>query len=585
MRILLVATAFNGLCQRLHRELNLSDHLVSVETFRNDEHLIESVTLFSPDIILCPYLKERIPTCIWEKYLCLIVHPGIAGDRGPSSLDWAVSRDVSHWGVTLIQAAEQMDAGDIWGTAGFPMREGSKASIYRREVTRCAVKLVMETVKKIQSGGFRPTPLNYDDPDILGTEMPLMRQQERRIDWNGDTTADIVRKISLSDSFPGVLDHFLQEPVYLYGAKAADRQMPAGKPGDIVSCANGALCLATVDGAVWIRIARRKYGPDNCRIKLPAAQVLSSVLETGGKKPGSLKIDNDAFNDIRSMEYKGVGYLYFDFYNGAMNTDQCRRLQKALRNLKRRPVSVIVLMGGEDFWSNGINLNSIEAAGNQAQYAWDNINAMNDLVREIIDSPRHLMIAAVRCNAGAGGAIMPLACDSVILRDGVVLNPHYGLMGLYGSEYWTYLLPRRVGEGQAEVIMRECMPMLAREALMSGIADDLFDEDWSTYHDSLQRYAEDLAARPKSIKAFLKEKRSRMKADGKIRHLEQYRKEELKHMYESFFDMNSDFHIQRHRFVHKLPSPAPHCRLAIHRPQETGEWNWVSGKEQVLQAG
>ena len=33
----------------------------------------------------------------------------------------------------------------------------------------------------------------------------------------------------------------------------------------------------------------------------------------------------------------------------------------------------------------------------------------------------------------------------VIARDGVVLNPHYETMGLYGSESWTYVLPRRVG--------------------------------------------------------------------------------------------------------------------------------------------
>jgi putative two-component system hydrogenase maturation factor HypX/HoxX len=33
------------------------------------------------------------------------------------------------------------------------------------------------------------------------------------------------------------------------------------------------------------------------------------------------------------------------------------------------------------------------------------------------------------------------------VRDGVMLNPHYKNMGnLYGSEYWTYLLPRRVGD-------------------------------------------------------------------------------------------------------------------------------------------
>ena len=39
-----------------------------------------------------------------------------------------------------------------------------------------------------------------------------------------------------------------------------------------------------------------------------------------------------------------------------------------------------------------------------------------------------------------------LAADHVSAREDVVLNPYYQHMGgLHGSEYWTYLLPRRVG--------------------------------------------------------------------------------------------------------------------------------------------
>ena len=41
--------------------------------------------------------------------------------------------------------------------------------------------------------------------------------------------------------------------------------------------------------------------------------------------------------------------------------------------------------------------------------------------------------------------MLALAADQVWCRAGAVLNPHYRLMGLHGSEYWTYTLPRRVG--------------------------------------------------------------------------------------------------------------------------------------------
>ena len=52
-------------------------------------------------------------------------------------------------------------------------------------------------------------------------------------------------------------------------------------------------------------------------------------------------------------------------------------------------------------------------------------------------------------NAGAGGVMLALGAHRVVLRDRVVLNPHYRTKVLFGPEYRTYVLPRRVGEDTA----------------------------------------------------------------------------------------------------------------------------------------
>ena len=51
------------------------------------------------------------------------------------------------------------------------------------------------------------------------------------------------------------------------------------------------------------------------------------------------------WREIACEERDGVGYLDFDFYNGAMSTDQCHRLLDAYRDAVRRPTRVIVLRG------------------------------------------------------------------------------------------------------------------------------------------------------------------------------------------------------------------------------------------------
>ena len=88
----------------------------------------------------------------------------------------------------------------------------------------------------------------------------------------------------------------------------------------------------------------------------------------------------------------------------------------------------------------------IEAAASPADESWRNINAMDDLTLTLIAGHRTASWSR-RCRAMPA----PAACSwrwpptSVWARRGVVLNPHYKNMGnLYGSEYWTYLLPRRL---------------------------------------------------------------------------------------------------------------------------------------------
>src|SRR5579885_1581334 len=130
-------------------------------------------------------------------------------------------------------------------------------------------------------------------------------------------------------------------------------------------------------------------------------------------------LDHKTFRDITYQEKEDAGYIAFDFYNGAMSTDQCRRLREAFLFARTRPTKVIVLLGGRDFFANGIHLNVIEAAADPAHESWRNINAIDDLVHEILTTMSHLVIAGLRGNAGAGGAMLALAADHVYARNGV----------------------------------------------------------------------------------------------------------------------------------------------------------------------
>lgn len=218
-----------------------------------------------------------------------------------------------------------------------------------------------------------------------------------------------------------------------------------------------------------------------------------------------------------------------------MHTKQCKKLQQAIAEAKTKDTKALVLMGGHDFWSNGIHLNTIEHADNPAMESWHNINSIDDVVLEIINTPNKLVISAMQGNAGAGGVILGLAADYVFARNGIVLNPHYKNMGnLYGSEYWTYLLPKRVGAEKTERIVNDCLPMGTKEAVSIDMIDNSFGDTLDEFNNLVKKQVELLIDSSEYVELLENKTRKRLE-DESIKPLTLYRQEELEEMKRNFF--------------------------------------------------
>jgi putative two-component system hydrogenase maturation factor HypX/HoxX len=181
----------------------------------------EAVELAGPDLVIAPFLKRGIAEGVWRQVPCFIVHPGIRGDRGPSSLDWAILDAETSCGVTVLQAEAEMDAGPVWASCELPMRDAAKSSLYRDEVAEAAVVAVLEAVDRFAKGGFTPERVAPAAAGVRGRQRPTMSQADRAIDWSSDTTARVLAKIRSGDGNPGVRDRLFDRIVHLYNAKAA----------------------------------------------------------------------------------------------------------------------------------------------------------------------------------------------------------------------------------------------------------------------------------------------------------------------------------------------------------------------------
>jgi putative two-component system protein, hydrogenase maturation factor HypX/HoxX len=206
----------------------------------------------------------------------------------------------------------------------------------------------------------------------------------------------------------------------------------------------------------------------------------------------------------------------------------------------------------------------IQAADDPAAESWRNINAIDDLVHAILTNTGQLTVAALAGNAAAGGLMLALAADQVWCRAGAVLNPHYRLMGLHGSEYWTYTLPRRVGAREAARLTRACLPVTPASALRSGLVDHVIADDAAGFRAQVVALAEQLARSPQ-YPALLTAKARQLAAAEKQRPLAAYRAAELAIMGRNFSDPSEPYARLRRAFVYKeKPSHTP-PHLARHR--------------------
>ncbi len=548
MRILLLCSTFNSLSQRLFVDLTEAGHRVAVEIDANERLTLDAVERGRPDVLVAPFLRRAIPASVLAKLPCLVVHPGPPGDGGPNALDHAILDRVPRWGVTVLRATEDLDGGPVLAHRAFAMRRAPKSDIYRTEVTEGAVAALFEALDKLAHGeaGVAPASTIWRDK---------VTDEARAVDFARDGADDIIRRVRSADGMPGVRADVAGLSLRIFDAHAEG--VLSGKPGDILARREGAVCIAAKDGAVWIGHGKalRGDGPER-----PFKQDMATLLadRIAGLPVCAMPHPADTpsaatWQDICYREEGAVGRLSFDFYNGGMTTAQARRLAAALDHARNRPTQVLVLDGGSQVWSNGIDLMAIEAARDPAQASWDTINAIDDVALAILTMTGKVTMAALGGNAGAGGVFLALACDEVIARDGVILNPHYKNMGnLYGSEYWTYVLPRRCGEAGTKAVMAARLPVGVAQAQRMGLVDSVGPADRAAFRLHIAGHATASADDP-GLASRLGEKAERRTADEAAKPLAACRTEELARMRLNFFGFDPSYHVARYNFIAKVP--------------------------------
>lgn len=76
----------------------------------------------------------------------------------------------------MVEAHEEMDAGDIWDSREFLLLNKRKSSVYNKEVSDYGLDALLSSTENFFSGQFKPESLDYSNPKIKGRLRPAFKK-------------------------------------------------------------------------------------------------------------------------------------------------------------------------------------------------------------------------------------------------------------------------------------------------------------------------------------------------------------------------------------------------------------------------
>jgi methionyl-tRNA formyltransferase len=266
--VLRVAAQEKGL--RLHQFKSLK----APEALRARQDAAADIGIMAFVLQFAPQEFVRVP-----KHGTIQYHPSLLPKyRGPSSINWPITRGEKETGLTIFRPTDGLDEGAVILQKRTPIGENDTlGSVYFDRLFPMGVQAMLEAADLVAAGKHREVVQD----ELQASYEGWFREAEARIHWanHADTIHNLIRGC---DPAPGAWTTLNGVKLQLFDSrKELVRTFGAvkGKIGEVVELAEGRLVITAQGGR--IHAGKAKLGDGK---KLAAADLVA----TGALKPGQL---------------------------------------------------------------------------------------------------------------------------------------------------------------------------------------------------------------------------------------------------------------------------------------------------------
>lgn len=183
------------------KEMALKHHLTvfQPEQLKNSSEL-EELMQMEADIIVTAAYGQKLPTELLNQpeFGAVNVHASLLPKyRGGAPIHYAIWQGQEETGVTIMQMAEEMDAGAIYKQVSLPIKDQNDVGVLFEKLAIIGRELLLDTLPRI----FDHQLQAYEQVAEQVTYAPTIKKEEEELNWQ-ESAKEIDRHIRAFRPFP-----------------------------------------------------------------------------------------------------------------------------------------------------------------------------------------------------------------------------------------------------------------------------------------------------------------------------------------------------------------------------------------------
>lgn len=215
-----------------------------------EPHVAQELLALRPDVFVVASYGKLIPNNLLEipKYR-LNVHPSLLPKyRGSAPIHWPILNGDKETGVTIIDIAEKLDAGDIYFQEKIALDPRTDAAELTSELARFSYGILKKVLAQVQEGKLRGVPQNAAEATLA----PQLSKSDGAVSFTDMTAEAIDRKVRGLQPWPGAFCFIRTDRVALLKTDLTEGKA-AEQPGALLAIEkDGSIQVATKAGILKI---------------------------------------------------------------------------------------------------------------------------------------------------------------------------------------------------------------------------------------------------------------------------------------------------------------------------------------------